>query len=321
MIKSIQYLRGFAALLVVYYHSTIKASQNGFSDAEVMYFGQSGVDLFFIISGFIICFVGDKKVFTVKSFIKARIVRIIPLYWFFTLIALFAYLIVPSLVNSSGGETKIFDSIFLLPTQGKYLVQNGWTLSYEFYFYFIFSFFLFFKLNHVYIFFFLCAMPIAGVFSDTFFVFDSFLLEFAMGVVSYKIYTSVGDFWRCYFPMILVLIAITLILDGRVLEYGLVMWGLFHLGLLLNKVIDKYISKYRNMDMILDFSGASSYSLYLSHAFSLVLLSKIYLMIFGAVNLYAYLFFLCVISYVVGGLVYKIVELPLTRNVDKIIGR
>ncbi|WP_413693887.1 acyltransferase family protein [Psychromonas sp. KJ10-2] len=112
MINSIQYLRGIAAILVVYYHSTIKAVQNNIPDASIYYIGESGVDLFFIISGFIICFVTDNKDFNTLKFLKSRVLRIIPLYWFFTIIALFAYLIVPSMVNSSGGETLILESFF-----------------------------------------------------------------------------------------------------------------------------------------------------------------------------------------------------------------
>ena len=58
----------------------------------------------------------------------------------FSVFALIVFLISPNLINSSGGETGIFESFFLIPNGSKFLINNGWTLSYEFYYYFIFSF-------------------------------------------------------------------------------------------------------------------------------------------------------------------------------------
>jgi peptidoglycan/LPS O-acetylase OafA/YrhL len=45
----------------------------------------------------------------------------------------------PEKVNSSGGNTNILYSYLLFPSDDKFLIQNGWTLSFEFLFYFVFS--------------------------------------------------------------------------------------------------------------------------------------------------------------------------------------
>lgn len=58
MIWSIQYLRLFACLMVVTLHLTKKSS---LSDGGHYFFGASGVDLFFVITAFIMSYISDKK--------------------------------------------------------------------------------------------------------------------------------------------------------------------------------------------------------------------------------------------------------------------
>jgi exopolysaccharide production protein ExoZ len=320
MINSIQYLRGVAALLVVYYHSTIKAVQNDLPTAEIFNIGESGVDLFFIISGFIICFVTDKKDFNCFEFLKLRVLRIIPLYWFFTLIALVAYFAVPSMVNSSGGETLIFESFFLIPTEGKYLIQNGWTLSYEFYFYIICAVLLFFNLNKIWILTILCFLPVLSYWFDLYFFFDKFLIEFAMGALSYIVYTK-KTHYKTQSAIVLIfclgyfLLMISTNLSNRVILYGVPMWLLFHAGLLINTHL-KYLDT-KIAGRFLHLLGDSSYSLYLSHTFALVFFNKIYIYLLGNNNLIGYLTFLSCTSVFCGYFVFKYIEVPLNYRVKK----
>ncbi|MEK6295614.1 MAG: acyltransferase family protein, partial [Paraburkholderia tropica] len=60
MLLSIQYLRGLAAILVLLYHASHKQVQISGNGHEWQ-FGSSGVDLFFVISGFIMCHVTAHK--------------------------------------------------------------------------------------------------------------------------------------------------------------------------------------------------------------------------------------------------------------------
>ncbi|HFC05028.1 MAG TPA: acyltransferase [Rhizobiales bacterium] len=145
-LQSLQVLRAIAALLVVFSHIRHKHLQNT-PDAshflDWMSVGPYGVDIFFVISGFIIAYITPVTAYTftdVKNFMARRLIRVVPLYWVVTLVALAAWLYDPGKVNSTAPHlTRIWESFLLLPTDGRYLYQTGWTLSYEMYFYALFG--------------------------------------------------------------------------------------------------------------------------------------------------------------------------------------
>ena len=78
MIGNIQFLRGLAALSVVYYHTDHRMINNYHID-----FG--GVSIFFVISGFIMVLVTRDDA---AHFVARRVLRIVPLYWFMTFFAI-----------------------------------------------------------------------------------------------------------------------------------------------------------------------------------------------------------------------------------------
>jgi len=84
LIRSIQYLRALAALMVVWVHSLymIPGVAEEFNAPN---FGGAGVDLFFVISGFIMVVTTAEKDVTPMEFFCRRIVRVVPLYWLATL--------------------------------------------------------------------------------------------------------------------------------------------------------------------------------------------------------------------------------------------
>jgi len=142
VIEPIQYLRGLAAVLVLLHHVAFKLTRYPVDPLRWLHCGDIGVDVFFVISGFVITHSVRGKhgsAASVNEFLRGRIARIIPLYWLLTVVANAVFIAAPSFVNSSGGTTNIVASYFLLPTDDKYLVQNGWTLAYEFYFYALFA--------------------------------------------------------------------------------------------------------------------------------------------------------------------------------------
>ena len=77
MIYNLHLLRVVAALAVVYYHIATKAGL----DLPVC-FGKFGVDVFFVLSGFIIAYIGAKSP---DSFFLRRLIRVVPFYWSATL--------------------------------------------------------------------------------------------------------------------------------------------------------------------------------------------------------------------------------------------
>ena len=139
MIVSIQYLRGLAAFLVLLNHVAWKSQQHGRHALDGFNIGECGVDIFFVISGFIMCHVTSGGRVAIAGFVRNRLLRILPLYWILTTVALGAFLLMPGRVNSSGGSTHVLASYLLLPTEGKFLIEAGWTLSYELLFYGLFA--------------------------------------------------------------------------------------------------------------------------------------------------------------------------------------
>ncbi|MBD9719533.1 acyltransferase [Raoultella sp. RLT01] len=328
MIISVQFLRAIAALFVVASHISLKGQQYALDSFQWFHIGGSGVDLFFIISGFIMCYTTHNKNISFIKFIFARCKRILPLYWLMTLLALMVYVIAPGLVNSSGGQTSIFASFTLIPNGDKYLVQNGWTLSYEFLFYFIFGFSLIFKNKKLIV----CSLLIVilvtiGLFlrkesvelTPLFdFFTDSILLEFIFGIICFCIYTKIS----ISYVKSLTLVSIGSLLMFYQNQYGFINTGIgrtLHSGLPMLLVFLGAIglepllriNKNNLISKIGVLLGDASYSIYLTHPFVLspvAIIGKHFglltsPLIFSAVLLFS--------SCLVGVFVYLYIEKPL----------
>lgn len=125
MIGNLQLLRGLAALGVVFYHTDFRLPGDWHTD----FFG---VSTFFVISGFIMCFITREDA---DGFLMKRAIRIVPLYWLctFTLIVMFDWpYTYPWLLRSM---------VFYPPEPaGTFPILGvGWTLNFEVYFYAVFA--------------------------------------------------------------------------------------------------------------------------------------------------------------------------------------
>ena len=155
-IGNIQALRGIAVLLVVFAHvgSYEKRFFDGHAYLELFtVIGTAGVDLFFVISGFVmmaICRGRFQKRNGAWSFLLRRVVRIYPLYWVFTLLYLPIFLLHPEMMNRQEGAegVSLLRSFLLLPGLQAPLVGQAWTLVHEMYFYLVFSLALLFPERH-----------------------------------------------------------------------------------------------------------------------------------------------------------------------------
>ncbi|HFV9236088.1 TPA: acyltransferase family protein, partial [Acinetobacter baumannii] len=88
MIKSIQYLRGLAALAVVLHHASGAILVHYAVNQKDFYsWGAGGVDLFFIISGFIMMYITFGKEVNVRDFLYKRVIRIYPIFYVYATIA------------------------------------------------------------------------------------------------------------------------------------------------------------------------------------------------------------------------------------------
>ena len=287
MILSIQYLRGIAALLVVLSHIAWKNIQAG---GDTMHWwheaGQFGVDIFFIISGFIMVYITQnmhQKPHGVRTFIKKRFIRIVPLYWFYTIIALTIFIVMPERVNSAGGDTQIFKSLFLLPlaSSENYLVGVGWTLHYEFIFYILFAFGLLLTraLGNIAV----GSVILFSVYYASFismegmsYIAHSFLndifIEFALGMLLFHI---INNLKRFHISLSFLSIGIGL-LQFYYLHTGGSFTGIHHIDtgmsafLICFGVISLEYFLVKKEIKLLTKLGDASYSLYLLHPFVLV---------------------------------------------------
>lgn len=144
---------------------TIEARQSGATEigqqpflSDLWINGASGVDLFFVISGFIMVWVAGQNSQGAKSagrFALARAVRIYPLWWLFAaLTAVYFYITygVPwdaAQLDQRGlnGAEYLIKSAFLIPQDWFPVLNVGWTLVHEMYFYVVFALLLFLPVN------------------------------------------------------------------------------------------------------------------------------------------------------------------------------
>ena len=285
MLVSIQFLRAFASIIVVMHHIAYKDKIYGNNILDFFTFGEIGVDIFFIISGYIMMYSTHKKDISATTFIKNRIIRIIPLYWTLTIFALIIFLILPDKVNSSGGETMIFESFFLIPTEGKYLIQNGWTLRYEFLFYFIFMISLFLRNKRFIAIIIISLLFIGQIFeiNNTYlkFITHNLLLEFLFGIFLYLFYQRYRKDSILLSSTLFIVCILSLyyfmenseLIKSRAISYGIPAL-LFCASFLF---LENKLQKFKKFILPL---GDSSYSLYLIHPFVLVanaiIIKKIY---------------------------------------------
>ena len=137
---SIQYLRGLAALTVLVSH-TLQWPLAQMSQT-LLRSGRLGVEVFFVISGFIITSMAGDGAFDRVNFLKRRAWRIVPLYWAATLAVAALAVALPSLFRTTSPTALgVAESLFFIPSEAPKapLLGVGWTLDYEVFFYLLFA--------------------------------------------------------------------------------------------------------------------------------------------------------------------------------------
>jgi exopolysaccharide production protein ExoZ len=149
----VQGLRILAALAVVLYHAQYDAetlaARFGLSyQGSTLLPWPAGVDLFFVISGFIMVYT-SRKLFATgdgpRVFLSRRIARIVPIYWGVVTVYLLLGQLVPATLNRDApGWVEILTAYLFIPYPGPHGVIHpvyplGWTLNYEMFFYVVFA--------------------------------------------------------------------------------------------------------------------------------------------------------------------------------------
>lgn len=136
---SIQSLRGIAAVFVILEH------------IRFINHGAFGVDIFFVISGFMIMYTTHSGK---KAFFRKRLIRILPLYYLMTLGTYLGLLLLPELFEQTTANiVYLVKSLLFIPFDIgggaiQPLMRIGWTVNCEMFFYLIF--FLSMHINHRY---------------------------------------------------------------------------------------------------------------------------------------------------------------------------
>jgi len=149
LVRSIQWLRAIAALAVVELHSAVVLKKYGVqidfgADDQG---GRAGVNLFFVISGFVIYTMTSRhegRLGQTLEFWRRRAIRIVPMYWLMTAITVAIAVFAPTLTEYRVGLQHVVASMLFVPwpdLRGNFAppLRVGWSLDYEVYFYLVFG--------------------------------------------------------------------------------------------------------------------------------------------------------------------------------------
>lgn len=335
-LHSIQYLRALAATAVVFAHGSTSLFSTGKVLVPFDHLGAKGVDLFFVISGFLMFFTTDQKRMSPPEFLRKRLIRIVPLYFLFST---FGFLIATLSPRSFQMLTaRPFDylrSILFIPFFNVKVqlirpeLGQGWTLNYEMFFYLVFALSLLMprKARIVFNAMVFAVLSVIGFLAHptnpilaTYC--DSLTMEFVFGAVlaylisnrqvSKRETASVAAL--CVFSIALVglqvLVPMTAILLPPFVGTGIPVTAIVASALWLERT-----GKMRRVAFAL-LLGDASYSLYLSHVFVLGVIRRIWAREFNIDLIATHLTFMtfsAAVSIAAGIGVYLWIEKPITE--------
>ncbi|HSI41251.1 MAG TPA: acyltransferase [Xanthobacteraceae bacterium] len=325
---SIQYLRALAAILVVFRHSLspsagIKADLQGL---DVI--GPFRVDLFFIISGFVIFLSTCDGRTRPVDFIKRRLIRVVPMYWFVTLFLIFCVAFLGLFQSTTIRWQNAVMSLLFIPhfnfDNGEIypLIFQGWTLNYEILFYLIFGAALAVSaFYHAYVVLAVLMLAVAAgaVFEPSWAAWQTYtsplLLECAAGMGIAWLYVErrgfPAVFW-CFVPLGVVLLAMSTPLQS--MAPRVLLWGIPICMIVIGAIALETNDRLPDL-RIPALLGAASYSIFLTHIYSLSLVHAVWRRLVGDVEGVAISAIFVLVSVavpcVIGTAVYLLLEKPM----------
>jgi peptidoglycan/LPS O-acetylase OafA/YrhL len=265
-LPSLQVLRFAAAFFVVLFHVGSGLQIQYQLTTNPFGLGAAGVDIFFVLSGFIISYTTNPAR-GFLDFARRRVARVVPLYWLLTLAVIIIALAKPDLLNSTVlTQQAIIRSFLFVPYEKSNgaiqpLLFLGWTLCYEMFFYLIYG---------------LCALAsgrgaswlASGVLlflvglnslwpdgpAEWRFYTSPILVEFVLGMGLQEIFSGSDYFRNAYFTASLVLPGIVPpAIFSALVVIGCLFWKVQKTRLILALVL----------------LGDASYSLYLVHPYTI----------------------------------------------------
>lgn len=287
-LQSLQWLRGLAALAVVYFHAVVQIKHFG-PNIDIPVTGSTGVDIFFVLSGFIMWVTTCNTRGGIKRFLLKRVRRIAPLYWLLSIVVSLCAIATPHLLNSTRFDpVHLIASLLFIPwpnpakMSGSYeylspVIIPGWTLNMEMAFYLLFAFCLPFRKRGrvVSICILITALYVSGVVGAgsallTSFYGDSIIFEFLMGIL---LAAYVVPFLRLSATWAWGLLAIALVVLFSIEQTALdlpraVKFGIPAFVAIAAAINLERLSAIPNRVALVAL-GDASYSIYLSHLFVL----------------------------------------------------
>lgn len=198
----LQLLRAFAAIMVLIGHTIAETEHYTSINLGLDYIPWTrGVDIFFVISGFIITLSATRFVNRPFAFFWRRVKRVAPLYYFFTTLMVITLIALPN-----GPKETVFDLGQIISSYGFFpfaredgriapVISLGWTLNYEMFFYALFALSLCFNKSVQLIcatLVFLCTIGVFFPFGAVQWVFwtNQIILEFGFGILLAKAFQA-----------------------------------------------------------------------------------------------------------------------------------
>jgi peptidoglycan/LPS O-acetylase OafA/YrhL len=342
----IDMLRFLAALSVVFYHWTYRSSRDDFSPisyaelGEVGRYGYLGVELFFIISGYVVLMSAQGK--TVRQFFLSRVTRLYPAFWAAcTLTALVKVIWSSGLASPYlhvSAKQYVYNLSMLHEFFGVAAVDAVyWSLTQEIVFYFLIAVLIGFGLmRHLTLFIALwlgytaLVGPAASEGSTRFALlfFPQFSALFAAGMLFYLIQQPEGRSWQRY-----ALLAFAFLLAIRSALYRAINQSIELQGVTSPKVAAAIVALFFAIFLLIAFRkislsnsawlaklGALTYPLYLIHSdIAFIFFHRVgyqynkYLVLIGT------LVVMLVIAYLINRLVEKPFHKPLGAQVNRLL--
>lgn len=324
-IRSIQCLRGLAALMVVLHHLQNQMARLGLGkDWSAL---PSGVDIFFVISGFIMWVTtASKPERTALSFYRDRVTRIAPLYWAITALLVGVLVLLPGTTNTAVLDWPHILRSFLFipavhPVTDAYqpTLIPGWTLNMEMFFYLLFGAAIAaagarLKLRCRIIVLALLAIVSLGLLTRPVgfmgFYTQDMVGEFAAGILIGVAFAERRLRRSNWFLLPLLLGFVLLFAETPLgaVDSRLVRWGVPASLIVLGAVFVP-----QSGPAALQRLGDWSYSLYLSHPITLAVSEKLWSKLSSPLPLQLFPWVAVTFAIVAAWLIHRIAEVPLTR--------
>jgi exopolysaccharide production protein ExoZ len=293
--------------------------------------GNAGVDIFFVISGFVMAVTAGEANYPAARFLTKRLIRIVPIYWFTTIVTAALLVSAPFLFRDNIFTWPHFVlSLLFIPhisPIGGYspLIKIGWTLNFEMFFYLVFAALLTLELTKR-----ICAIAFLFALLIGFnklchphsaalnFLGDGILFEFVIGCIIGRMYLAgtLARIPRGAAWIGVILGAASLLAFGA---YQTELHRLFRFGLPGALLVAAMVTlEQRGMVRHwprLKFLGDASYSLYLTHLSVIVFMRKFWtteaLPVTGLGPTLLFVCFALIVSIAIGALTYAWIERPM----------